>query len=108
MRFLVDQMLPVWLADWISDQGEEAEHVRRIGLSSAPDAEIAAEAQRRSAVLITKDADFSRPPGPGVSVIWVRMGNTTHAALSARWPMVWPAIISALEAGETLIEVRRS
>ena len=107
MRFLVDQMLPVWLADWISDQGDDAEHVRRIGLSSAPDEAVAAEAVRRDAVLITKDADFSRPPGPGVPVIWVRMGNTTHTALAARWPQVWPAIKTALDAGETLIEVRR-
>lgn len=106
MNFLVDQMLPVWLADWIGENGHDADHVRRIGLASADDTRVAGAAQARGAVLITKDGDFAQPPGPGVPVVWVRFGNTTHTGLSMRWSGVWPEIIEALEAGETLVEVR--
>jgi len=106
MRFLVDQMLPVWLADWLVEAGFEAEHVRRIALASANDAQVAAAARARDAILITKDGDFAQPPGPGVPVIWIRFGNTTHASLAERWSRVWPEVIAALESGESLVEVR--
>ncbi|XBQ17495.1 MAG: DUF5615 family PIN-like protein [Oceanicaulis sp.] len=106
MNFLVDQNLPVWLAIWITDQGLPAEHVRRIGLARASDGDIVEEAQRRRAAIITKDGDFAQPPGPGVPVIWVRLGNTTHQRLAKDWPAAWPQIIEALDAGEMLVEVR--
>ena len=106
MRFLVDQMLPVWLADWLTERGYSAEHVRRIALASADDREIAEAARVRDAVLITKDGDFAQPPGPGVPVIWIRFGNTTHAALAQRWARVWPDVVQALDSGESLVEVR--
>jgi predicted nuclease of predicted toxin-antitoxin system len=106
MIFLVDQMLPVWLADWLTERGYSAEHVRRIELASADDGEIADTARERGAILITKDGDFAQPPGPGVPVIWVRFGNTTHAALAERWARVWPDVVKALDAGESLVEVR--
>lgn len=106
MKFLVDQMLPVWLADWIIDAGFEAEHVRRIGLASANDAQVAEATRARSAILITKDSDFAQPPGPGAPVVWVRLCNTTHAALAGLWVRVWPDFLGALRSGETLVEVR--
>ncbi len=106
MRFLVDQMLPVWLANWISDQGDEAEHVRRIGLSDAPDSAIQIEARRRQATIISKDSDFAQPPGPGVPVVWVRLPNVTNKALADTWPRAWPKVKAQLEAGEQLIELR--
>jgi len=106
MKFLVDQMLPVWLADWITDQGDEAEHVRRIGLADASDEAVRAEALGRNAIIVTKDGDFARPPGPGVPVLWVRIGNTTHQALAQSWPRAWPAVRQALDDGEPLVELR--
>ena len=106
MKFLVDQMLPVWLADWITERGDEAEHVRRIGLADARDEAVRAEALARKAVIVTKDGDFAQPPGPGVPVLWVRIGNTTHRALAQTWPRAWPTVRQALENGETLVELR--
>lgn len=106
MNFLVDQMLPVWLANWISDHGDDAEHVRRIGLADAPDTSIRAEARRRNATIITKDSDFAQPPGPGVPVVWVRLRNVSKKGLAQTWPRAWPAVKAQLQAGEMLVELR--
>ncbi len=40
MRFLVDQNLPSILAEWISQQGHEAKHVRLLGLAEADPARV--------------------------------------------------------------------
>jgi predicted nuclease of predicted toxin-antitoxin system len=106
MNFVVDQNLPAWLAGWLRDTGHDAVHLREIGMQAAMDDEVAALVRARSAVLITKDGDFARPPGPGAPVVWVRIGNATHGRLVAVWADVWADVVLALENGETLIEVR--
>jgi len=58
--------------------------------------------------LITKDENFVtmralRADGP--AVVWVRIGNTTRRALLTRFSAVQAAIFSALERGETVVEV---
>ena len=60
------------------------------------------------AVIWSKDADFAERARRTVhlQVVWVRLGNTTNAALRARLAPHLPAIAAALEAGEALIEVR--
>ncbi|MEQ8433838.1 MAG: DUF5615 family PIN-like protein [Oceanicaulis sp.] len=106
MNFVVDQNLPAWLAGWLRDAGHDATHLREIGMQDATDNEVAALVRARSAVLISKDGDFARPPGPGAPVVWVRIGNATHGRLAAAWGEVWPDVARALENGETLVEVR--
>jgi predicted nuclease of predicted toxin-antitoxin system len=60
------------------------------------------------AVLITKDEDFvtlralSRE---GPALVWVRTGNATRRQLLTRLGSVLPAILQALERGETVVEV---
>ena len=105
MRFLVDQNLPEVLAVWIGSNGHEAEHVKGIGLAEAPDGVIRAHAMARGAVMVSKDADFSAP-GVSLRVIWVRIGNATNHRLLTVWSAAWPSIVTALEQGDTLIEVR--
>jgi len=41
----------------------------------------------------------------GPAVVWLRLGNTRRAALLARVEAELPAIVAALERGETLIEI---
>ena len=59
------------------------------------------------AVIVTKDEDFAirRLLAGGPAIVWLRLGNTRRAALLTRIESEWPAIIAALERGETLIEV---
>ena len=60
------------------------------------------------AALITKDEDFIMMRAlnaTGPAVIWVRLGNTTRRHLLVRFSAMLPAILAALEKGETVIEV---
>ena len=82
-----------------------------IGLSMAHDQDIWAYAQTHGAVLVTKDEDFvtmraSRRDGP--PVVWIRLGNTTRRVLLNRFIAIQDALISALEKGETVVEVSSS
>jgi predicted nuclease of predicted toxin-antitoxin system len=59
--------------------------------------------------MITKDEDFAqrslfRSESP--VIIWLRLGNATNPQL-LNWLMrQWPAVLTRLEAGDRLIEVR--
>jgi predicted nuclease of predicted toxin-antitoxin system len=95
MNFVVDQNLPAWLAGWLRDTGHDAVHLREIGMQAAMDDEVAALVRARSAVLITKDGDFARPPGPGAlssgsasatppMAVSLRFGQTSGRMWSSR------------------------
>ena len=109
MRFLIDAQLPPALARHLVALGHEAEHVGDVGLLTASDERIWDHATAVGAVLVTKDEDFvtkralSKHGGP--AVIWVRIGNTTKQALIGRFTIAFPAIVEALERGETVIQI---
>ena len=107
MRFLVDAQLPPALARRLTDLGHAAEHVGDVGLLSASDSAIRDYAAGSGAAIVTKDEDFAihRLLTAGPAVVWLRLGNTRRAALLARIEGELPAIVSALQRGETLIEV---
>jgi predicted nuclease of predicted toxin-antitoxin system len=109
MRFLINAQLPPALAQHLEHIGYEAVHVESIGLLTAQDREIWQRAIEIGAVLITKDEDFvtmralSREGGP--SVVWVRIGNTTKRALLQRFSTILPSLVTALERGETVVQI---
>jgi predicted nuclease of predicted toxin-antitoxin system len=109
VRFLVDAQLPPALARFLADRGHLTEHVADVGLLNAPDRAIWARAVATAAVLVSKDEDFitlralSREPGP--PILWVRVGNTTNRVLLTLFEAALPAIVAALERGETVVEV---
>jgi len=108
MRFIVDAQLPPTLARWLVAKGHEAEHVTDRQMQTASDSAIWDYALGAAAAIITKDEDFAqrkalRDAGP--AVIWIRLPNTRRQALLAWFETVLPDILSALERGETLIEV---
>ena len=107
MRFLVDAQLPPALARRIAALGYDAQHVADSGLAGAPDDTIWKHAASIGAIIITKDEDFAvrRLLQSGPAVVWLRVGNTRRHALLARLEAEWPAIVRALEQGETLVEV---
>lgn len=66
-------------------------------------------AKANSLVLITKDEGFSRhasDPKESVAVVWVRLGNCRTAALLSAFDSVLPEMLSALEGGARLLEIR--
>ncbi len=107
MRFLVDAQLPSALARRIEGLGHNAEHVADCDLASAPDGMIREHAERTGAVIVTKDEDFAvhRLLGSGPAVVWLRTGNTRRTVLLQRIEADLPAILEALQRGETLIEI---
>ena len=108
MRFLVDAQLPRALARWLSANGHSSEHVADRQLEAASDTTIWEYALRENATIITKDEDFALRKtlnNTGPAVVWIRLPNTRRRELLARLESVLPDVISALERGESLIEV---
>jgi predicted nuclease of predicted toxin-antitoxin system len=107
VRFVIDAQLPPALARRLEALGHHAEHVADRGLVSASDDAIRDYAASVDAVIVTKDEDFvvRRLLAGGPPVVWMRMGNTRRAALLARVEADLPAIVAALERGETLVEI---
>ena len=108
MRFLIDAQLPPGLARWLTAEGYPSDHVNDLGIGPATDARIEAEARRLRAVIWSKDVDFAQRARlrPGLQVVWLRLGNTTNAALREQLAPRLDTVAAALAAGETLVEIR--
>jgi predicted nuclease of predicted toxin-antitoxin system len=77
-------------------------------MATASDAEIWDYAVRTTATIITKDEDFAQRKtltGVGPAVVWIRLPNTRRVAFLMWFETVLQDILSALERGETLVEV---
>lgn len=109
MRFLVDAQLPPALARLIREHGHIAEHVTEIGPADASDNDLWRYALAHDAVIVTKDEDFANMVATGREaprVVWVRVGNTRRAVLMAWFEPLIEQIVSMLQAGDRLIELR--
>ena len=108
MRFLIDEQLPPDLARWLTAEGYPSDHVVDLGLGGAPDDDIECMAKTKGAVIWSKDADFVRRAQQStvLQVVWLRLGNTTNAALQARLAPRLQAIAAKLGDGAKLIEIR--
>ncbi|MBR0965505.1 DUF5615 family PIN-like protein [Bradyrhizobium diazoefficiens] len=87
--------------------GYDAAHVAEFGMANAIDAAIWNEAIARSAVLVTKDRDFSllrAAKRQGPIVLWVRVGNIDNRALIHQFLNAMPQIVEAVDRGEAVIE----
>jgi len=101
--------LPPGLAQWLKEQGYEAEHVRDVGLHGADDVEIWKFAMEKGSVIITKDEDFAERAAHSKNsprIVWLRVGNTANAALKIWLSTRLKSIITMLDRGDSLIEVR--
>lgn len=108
MRFLVDAQLPPALASWLTERGQQAEHVVDHDLQSASDREIWDFALHNACVIVTKDEDFAQRRAlteVGPAIVWVRLPNSRRRDLLNWFELVFPGILNALDRGETIIEV---
>jgi predicted nuclease of predicted toxin-antitoxin system len=109
VRFLIDAQLPPGLARRLSDASHDAMHLYEVMAQEATGIEVAEEANRRQAVLVSKDEDFTDLSHRGILVVpllWIRLGNTTNAALWQKLAPLLPEIEAAFAAGEKIIEIR--
>ena len=58
MKFLVDVNLPPRLAQWISSQGHEANHLADLDLLTDTDTDIWHRGRDHGEVIVSKDYDF--------------------------------------------------
>ena len=108
MKFIVDAQLPPALAEWLRDKGHDAVAVREIGLRNADDGDIWSYARAENAIVVTKDEDFRQlaATAPDARVLWVRVGNAVNRVLLARFERAWPEILTHLEEGAQIVELR--
>lgn len=91
--------------------GYEAIHVAEVGMANAIDGMIWNEAISRSAILVTKDRDFSllrAAKRQGPVVLWVRIGNIDNRALIRQFLGAMPQIVEAVARGEAVVEFAAS
>ncbi len=109
MKFLIDNQLPEALANYLCTKGHDAQHVLKVGLASANDSDICNYAAEHNLAIVTKDEDFSRraiQPSATIQVVWVRLGNCRKSVLLAAFESLLPSIVTALQVGDRLIEIR--
>jgi predicted nuclease of predicted toxin-antitoxin system len=109
VKFIVDNQLPVALAEFLRQRGFECQHVLEAGLGDALDSDICRYAEVQGHIIISKDEDFfyfAKQPGAKIKVIWVRLGNCRTSALLAAFEKSWKRIESCLKTGDRIIEVR--
>jgi predicted nuclease of predicted toxin-antitoxin system len=109
VKFLVDAQLPPALARWLCDAGCDAQAVRELGLREADDSAIWRHAEASGCVIVTKDDDFAlrvQATQSGPSVVWLRAGNTSNAALRAWLIPKVPQIVTLIDQGSRLVEIR--
>ena len=109
MKFLADAQLPPALARWLVEAGCEAQAVREIGLREVDDGAIWRHAEDTGCVIVTKNEDFAlrvQATVAGPCVVWLRVGNTSNAALRAWFVPRVPQIVALLAQGTRLVEIR--
>ena len=106
MRALVDENLPRRAAVWLRGEGVDAVHVLEVLGAGGSDSDVWKLALDERRTILTRDRDFVGllAAASAGSVVVIRVGNCTVAALLDWLGANWPAIALRLEAGETLIE----
>jgi predicted nuclease of predicted toxin-antitoxin system len=109
VKFLIDAQLPPALAHWLRESGYDAQAVREVGLREAGDSAIWMHARAQCRVIITKDEDFARRAQTGAdgpAIVWLRVGNTSNAALRAWLAPQLPGLVRLIAQGHRVVEVR--
>jgi predicted nuclease of predicted toxin-antitoxin system len=91
----------------LRDGGEDAIHLREIGLQRLPDDQILLKARAENRIVLTFDLDFgdllAASGGNTPSVILFRMRNQTPAAVTPRLLAVLKTCADALSAGAFIV-----
>ena len=107
LKFLIDNQLPVALAQFLVEHGAIAHHVRDLELGSSDDAAIAVHARQHGYCIISKDEDFviiSNLQG-SPAVVWIRLGNCRNVQLMLAMKRGLPQLTAALQAGQRIVVI---
>ncbi len=108
MKFLVDVNLPPRLAEWLSSQSHEAQHLADLDLLTATDTEIWHRATNQGEIIASKDYDFydrSLIFGAPPQVFHIAVGNCSNARLLELIQLQWSEIDGALSSGSKLVSM---
>lgn len=108
MKFLVDNQLPLALAQFLSSRGFPAEHVLHLKIDEASDVVIWNYASANQMVMISKDEDFvylATASDTKCQLVWVRLGNCRNEDLFTTFDAALPQITAALEQGHSVVEI---
>ncbi len=86
MKFLFDENLSPRLVGLLAVEFPGSEHVRNVGLASAPDPAVWSHANKYGLVIVSKDSDFQHRAlllGHPPKVVWIRPGNCSTTAVAA-------------------------
>jgi predicted nuclease of predicted toxin-antitoxin system len=86
MKLLFDENLSPRLVGLLGAEFPGSEHVRSVGLASAPDPTVWHYAAAQGLVIVSKDSDFQHRAlllGHPPKMVWVRLGNCSTAAVAA-------------------------
>jgi predicted nuclease of predicted toxin-antitoxin system len=105
LLFIVDNMLPRDLAEYLTAAGHEAITTRRLKISS--DELIWRHAEKLGAVVISKDADYLplEQQLTNAQFVHLRFGNLSTADLMKSFKARFPRILQSLKNGEKIVDV---
>ena len=109
MKFVVDAQLPQALAQWLRDRGYDTVQVLDRGQGQTDDRDLWREAVAEGRIMVSKDEDFfllASRPSDQLSLLWLRVGNCRTQHLLAAFGNSWPAIESAFQSGQRIVEAR--
>ncbi len=107
MRFLADMGVARRVVDWLRQQGHDASHLLDEGLERLPNGQIFAKAAAEQRIVITFDLGFGEivalSGGQVVSVVLLRLHNTTTPHVIERLSHVLAATKGALDSGAVVV-----
>jgi predicted nuclease of predicted toxin-antitoxin system len=106
LRFIVDEMLPRKLAEYLIEEGYDASTVKWLKLG--PDEMIWEHAEKHGAIVITKDSDYLPFPDDfsAAQLVHFTGENMSTAAMIDLFRQKLPQLIEALKAGDKIVEIR--
>lgn len=107
MRFLVDMCVDVRVAQWLRGRGDDAVHLREVGLQRLANGAIFDKAEAEGRVVVTMDLDFGEIAALSrqrrASVILMRLRDVRLSHVVARLEAVLASSGARLQEGVVLI-----
>ncbi len=110
-RFLVDMCADVRIAQWLTNSGHDAKHLRDENLHRLPNGEIFTKAAAEGRIVVTFDLDFGEiialSRNRSVSAVVFRLRNTRTQHVIDRLVVVLPKVLGFLDS-EAIVIVEES